>query len=184
VLIICIAAAVARALEEFMVRIFIKFTALSCLSLVLLACSTKNYGRQSDLTEYEAKTMSCRELDLEQAKAQGFIQHVNQESEFDGRSVLSFLGDFGMGNLMEKDSALKSATNRMNELSKVRSTKSCIYGFSDPTPKDMKSSMGTDQESPRVSQASADQQIKNLQMERGLSYEEYKFRYNKILGKD
>jgi hypothetical protein len=39
-----------------------------------------------------------------------FLQHVDKESQFDGRSVL-FLGDFGIGNTMEKNSALESANS-------------------------------------------------------------------------
>ncbi|WNG69315.1 hypothetical protein [Cupriavidus gilardii] len=88
-------------------------------------CATKNYGRQGTLTDYEKQTMSCREIQLEQAKVHGFIEHVNKESEFDGRSVLSFLGDFGIGNLMEKDSAMKSATERSAQLQAVAAQKGC-----------------------------------------------------------
>ena len=94
------------------------------MALVALAgCSTKNYGRQPDLTSFEKTTLSCREIDLEQAKVQGFIQHVNEESGFDGRSVLSFLADFGIGNTMEKHNALASAETRLVELNELRSIK-------------------------------------------------------------
>ncbi|MCX8588951.1 MULTISPECIES: hypothetical protein [unclassified Gilliamella] len=46
--------------------------------------------------------MSCREIALEQAKANGFMDFIEKESEFDGRSVLSFLGGFGVGNVIDK----------------------------------------------------------------------------------
>ena len=59
------------------------------LSLVLLSCATKHYGRQGILSAYEKETMSCREIDLELAKVRGFIDHVNKESEFSGRDVLA-----------------------------------------------------------------------------------------------
>ncbi|HCK4788280.1 TPA: hypothetical protein N0H43_006716, partial [Pseudomonas aeruginosa] len=39
--------------------------------LSVAGCSTKNYGRQPELTDFERQTMSCREIDLEQAKVQG-----------------------------------------------------------------------------------------------------------------
>ena len=70
--------------------------------IALQGCATKHYGRQGQLTAYEKGTMSCREIDLEMAKVRGFIDHVNKESEFSGRDVLAILGDFGIGNSMEK----------------------------------------------------------------------------------
>jgi len=94
--------------------------------LLLVGCATKNYGRQGELTDYEKNTMSCREIALEQAKVMGFLDHVQKESEFDGRSVLSFLGDFGIGNLMEKDNAIKSANTRLKQLQGVAAKKGCI----------------------------------------------------------
>ena len=93
--------------------------------LTLTGCATKNYGRQGELTQYEKDTMTCRELALEQAKAQGFIEHVEKESKFDGRSVLSFLGDFGVGNVIEKGEALKSANKRLDQLKEVEKQKNC-----------------------------------------------------------
>lgn len=96
-----------------------------CLALGLTGCATKNYGRQGELTQYEKDTMTCRELALEQAKVKGFIEHVEKESQFDGRSVLSFLGDFGVGNVIEKGEALKSANTRLDQLKEVEKQKKC-----------------------------------------------------------
>ncbi len=93
--------------------------------LALQGCATKHYGRQGTLTDYERKTMSCREIQLEQAKVQGFLDHVNKESEFDGRSVLSFLGDFGIGNVMEKDNAVQSANDRSAQLQILSRQRNC-----------------------------------------------------------
>lgn len=101
--------------------------AVILMAIGLTGCATKYYGRQGDLTSYEKSTMTCREIDLESAKVNGFIEHVNKESEFDGRSVLSFLGDFGIGNLMEKDAALKSANDRRAALDALRTSKNCGY---------------------------------------------------------
>src|SRR5690606_22194816 len=95
--------------------------------LALVGCATKNYGRQGELTDYEKKTMTCREIALEQAKVIGFLDHVDKESQFDGRSVLSFLGDFGIGNLMEKDNAIKSANLRLKQLQEISAEKGCIH---------------------------------------------------------
>ncbi|MEJ1959687.1 MAG: hypothetical protein WDM70_09950 [Nitrosomonadales bacterium] len=57
--------------------------------------------------------MNCREIDLETAKVNGFIDQVNKESEFSGRDVLAILGDFGIGNNLEKSTALESANKRI-----------------------------------------------------------------------
>ncbi|ROT45033.1 hypothetical protein [Pusillimonas sp. NJUB218] len=107
-----------------------KKVVIATLALALAGCATKNYGRQGELTSYEKETMTCREIALEEAKVMGFLEHVNKESEFDGRSVLSFLGDFGIGNLMEKDNAVKSANTRLAQLKEVSTQKKCGQGAS------------------------------------------------------
>lgn len=45
---------------------------------------------------------------------------MDTESQLDGHSVLSFLGDFGVGNVLEKNSALKSGNNRSANLKFLR----------------------------------------------------------------
>lgn len=92
---------------------------------LIAGCATKNYGRQGTLTSYERDSMTCREIELESAKVRGFIDHVNKESEFSGRDVLAILGDFGIGNSMEKDAALKSAYIRSSQLDQQHTAKNC-----------------------------------------------------------
>lgn len=91
----------------------------------LAGCATKNYGRQGEVTDFERQNLTCREIVLEQAKVQGYLASVEKESEFDGRSVLSFLGDFGIGNLMEKNAAVKAANARSAQLQDLSTTKNC-----------------------------------------------------------
>ena len=91
----------------------------------LQGCATKNYGRQGTLTDFEKNSLTCREMDLEIAKARGFIDHVNKESEFSGRDVLAILGDFGIGNSMERSAALESANMRIEELRGLKNAKNC-----------------------------------------------------------
>ena len=67
--------------------------------------------------------MTCREIALEKANVQGFMQNVETESKFDGRSVLSFLGDFGVRNVIEKGEALKSANTRLDQLKNTEKEK-------------------------------------------------------------
>lgn len=94
-------------------------------ALLLTGCATKNYGRQGELTDYERQTMTCREMDLETAKVHGYLAHVEKESQFDGRSVLSFLGDFGMGNVMEKSAAMEAANRRLAQLQDTQVRRGC-----------------------------------------------------------
>jgi len=105
-----------------------RFLSIAWLGLAVLTatgCATKNYGRQGELTGVERNTMNCRELELETAKVHGFLARVEKESEFDTRSVLSFLGDFGVGNVMEKSSAVESANARLAQLQQVRTQRGC-----------------------------------------------------------
>lgn len=152
---------------------------MSMAAVALAGCSTKNYGRQPDLTSFEKTALSCREIDLEQAKVQGFIQHVNEESGFDGRSVLSFLGDFGIGNTMEKHNALASATTRLAELNNLRSTKCTSYLSSAYMPPPS-AQAPTPVPPAMLGTKSKEEQIYELQQDRGISYEEYQYRYRKI----
>lgn len=71
------------------------------------------------------KTMNCREIQLEQAKVQGCVQAVDKESEFSGRSVLPFLGDFGIGNVIEKNAAMESADSRAYQLRMLSFERGC-----------------------------------------------------------
>lgn len=104
----------------------IAILATSILALIYIqGCATKTYGRQGTLTSYEKDSMTCREIDLEIAKTRGFVDHVNKESEFSGRDVLAILGDFGIGNNLEKSSALESANKRIEQLRDLRDAKKC-----------------------------------------------------------
>ena len=88
-------------------------------------CATKTYGRQGSLTAYEKETMTCREIELDLAKTRGFVNHVDEESKFSGKDVLALLGDFGIGNHLEKTAALESANSRVASLNELRGTKQC-----------------------------------------------------------
>ncbi len=118
--------------------------------VILAGCATKNYGRQGELTDYEKNAMTCREMALEQAKVMGFLDHVQKESEFDGRSVLSFLGDFGIGNMMEKDNAIKSTNARLKQLQGVAAAKGCTQGAAPDTAATTNQGQRTDVDAPLV----------------------------------
>lgn len=106
---------------------FLRISKCVCvsLSILLCGCATKIYGRQIELTDFERHNLTCRELDLEIARAQGFLAYVDKESEFDFRSVMSFFGDLGIGNTVEKSRAIKSANVRLGELRAAHAEKHC-----------------------------------------------------------
>ena len=110
---------------------------LSAAALLVLSsvsgCATKHYGRQGALSSVEKDSMTCREIDLEIAKVRGFIDHVNKESEFSGLDVLAILGDFGIGNNLEKSSALESANKRIEQLNEQRNARKCSANLSTET---------------------------------------------------
>lgn len=91
----------------------------------LQGCATKTYGRQGAVTSYERDTLTCREIEIELAKVQGFVEHVNTESQFSGRDVLAILGDFGIGNSLERTAALESANTRSQQLRALRTQRGC-----------------------------------------------------------
>lgn len=105
-----------------------RFPYLLALGIALVSavgCATKNYGRQGELTEFERRNLTCREIVLDQAKVQGYLSSIEKESEFDGRSVLSFLGDLGIGNVMEKNAAVRAASIRNAQLQDLSAAKNC-----------------------------------------------------------
>lgn len=97
------------------------------LGFVLCAtgCATKNHGRLIPLSHIEKEELTCREIDIELAKVDAFLEQVSENSNIDGRSVLGFLGDFGIGNAMERDAAEKSARERRGELLTLKTAKGC-----------------------------------------------------------
>ncbi|CAN0619593.1 conserved exported protein of unknown function [Burkholderia multivorans] len=97
--------------------------AVACTALA--GCATKQYAQVGYLTDYEKATMSCREIDIEMAKVQGVHQAIVDQDKFDGRSVLAFLGGFGLGNSMAKSSAEKGVAKRMAELQVMRVSRNC-----------------------------------------------------------
>lgn len=99
------------------------FIGLGAATLLATGCATKTYGRLGPLTSFESGSMTCREIDLDIGRTHGFIQRVNNESEFSGKDVLAFLGDFGIGNSLERSAAMESATTRLSQLEALRSSK-------------------------------------------------------------
>ncbi|HTM79781.1 hypothetical protein [Asticcacaulis sp.] len=95
------------------------------LSIALSGCATKRYGRMTPIVSAEADQYDCKQLGIEIAKVEGFELQVAQGSEINWKSVAGFLGDYGIGNAMEKNEALKSAAERKKQLRDLQVSKSC-----------------------------------------------------------
>lgn len=100
------------------------------LIVVMLAsiqgCATKSYGRQVAVTQMERTELTCRELLIETERTKEFIAQTERASKFSFLDVLAIAGDFGIGNAIEKRSALRSANNRLEQLNKEIEFKKCL----------------------------------------------------------
>jgi hypothetical protein len=95
------------------------------LSVALSGCATKRYGRMTPIVSAEAEQYDCKQIGIEIAKVEGFELQVQQGSEINWKSVAGFLGDYGIGNAMEKNEALKSAAERKKQLRDLQVAKNC-----------------------------------------------------------
>lgn len=104
-------------------------TSLKVLALILVlvmsGCATKRYGRLQPVTDVERTEYACRDIKIEIAKLDAFEKQVAEVGRFDGKTVLGFLGDFGIGNGMEKRAALKTAKDRKEQLGELAVQKQC-----------------------------------------------------------
>ncbi|BET44311.1 hypothetical protein ACH54D_20630 [Atlantibacter hermannii] len=93
------------------------------LILALSGCATKQYPQAAPVSGAESAAMDCNALKLEIAKARGVQNEIESTGQFDGRTVLGFLGDFGIGNGMAKSDARKKAAARLYQLEALQSAK-------------------------------------------------------------
>lgn len=104
-----------------------KLFAVGCIALAVSGCATKRYGRLQPVSGAESSFYSCREIELEMAKVESFRNQVSDGAKVNFASVAGFLGDWGIGNSMEKNAAEKSANERMVQLSGLKAAKGCGY---------------------------------------------------------
>lgn len=88
-------------------------------------CATKRYGRVQPLSGAEMQGYTCREIDIEISKVQAFQQQIAEGADFNAASALGILGDFGIGNSMERGAAEKSAAIRLGQLRNLHAQKGC-----------------------------------------------------------
>ena len=101
-------------------------TTIAVAGIALSGCATKRYGRMQPVTGLEKRQYTCRDIDLEIAKVEAFQQQIAEEAEFNAASALGILGDFGIGNSMERSSAEKSAMQRLGQLRDLKAEKNCF----------------------------------------------------------
>ncbi len=94
--------------------------------LLVSACATQRYGRQTDLSAIERQEFTCKDIRIEIAKSEEFLNSIRmQRHETSGAHVLGALGDFGIGNVMEGDSAELSGEKRLKQLKDLSADKKC-----------------------------------------------------------
>ena len=94
-----------------------------CIALAIVAltgCATKQYPQAAAVTVEEATVFDCNTLDQEIAKARSVQKEIKEIGGFDGRTVMGFIGDFGIGNGIAKSSAISKADARLTQLESLK----------------------------------------------------------------
>jgi len=99
---------------------------LGAVALFNSACATKRYPIAAPLSEKKASLMSCKDLKLELIEAEEIERKINETGEFDGKTVLGFLGDFGIGNAMAKSEAKQAVIDRKRSIQDAMAQKGCM----------------------------------------------------------
>lgn len=97
--------------------------------LLFTSCSTQRYGRLTEVSATEKQVYTCKDLQIELAKTEEFLNSVRmQRHDTNGAHVMGFLGDFGIGNVMEGDAAELSGEQRLKQLKDLSAEKRCKNG--------------------------------------------------------
>lgn len=64
--------------------------------------------------------MDCRDIKTEIAKTRSIQQDIEKTGEFDGKTILGFLGDFGIGNGIAKGDAREKVSARLGQLMRLQ----------------------------------------------------------------
>lgn len=100
-----------------------KIIILVVLAMATSGCATKQYPQAAAVTGEENALFTCQDVKTEIAKVHAQQGEIERIGEFDARTVFGFLGDFGIGNGMAKDSARERAQLRLNELEGIKYNK-------------------------------------------------------------
>ncbi|ADQ53335.1 conserved hypothetical protein [Aeromonas phage 65] len=85
-------------------------------TLMMVGCATKQYPQTPNVSTSEEQQYTCEQIKLELIRADSIRSEINKTSEFDARSVFSFLGDFGLGNVIAETNAREKLENRYSQL--------------------------------------------------------------------
>ncbi|HCJ7646575.1 hypothetical protein [Klebsiella michiganensis] len=90
---------------------------------VISGCATKQYPQAPSVTSEESAALDCTAIKQEIAKTHSIQNEIETTGQFDGRTVLGALGDFGIGNGMAKSEARKKAQARLQQLESLKTIK-------------------------------------------------------------
>ncbi|HBR5825847.1 MULTISPECIES: hypothetical protein [Klebsiella] len=90
---------------------------------VISGCATKQYPQAPSVTSEESAALDCAAIKQEIAKTHSIQNEIETTGQFDGRTVLGALGDFGIGNGMAKSEARKKAQARLQQLESLKTIK-------------------------------------------------------------
>ncbi|HEO9718510.1 TPA: hypothetical protein QIM56_000849 [Morganella morganii subsp. morganii] len=89
-------------------------------ALLLSACATKQYPQAAAISAEESSLMDCRDIKKEIAATHSIEQDIEKTGEFDGKTILGFLGDFGIGNGIAKGDAREKISARLGQLMRLQ----------------------------------------------------------------
>ncbi|MCF6689012.1 hypothetical protein [Raoultella terrigena] len=92
-------------------------------TVLLGGCATKQYPQAPAVTGEESAALDCTAIKQEIAKTHSIQSEIETTGQFDGRTVLGALGDFGIGNGMAKSDARKKAQARLQQLESLKTVK-------------------------------------------------------------
>ena len=101
----------------------LKSVCLLTASLLLSGCALKQYPSSPPVSNVQATTLDCTGIESQIASQQQTQAKINKTGEFDGLTLLGFIGDFGIGNGVAKSLAQKHADQRMTQLKALEQTK-------------------------------------------------------------
>lgn len=100
-----------------------KKTFILVIVFTLAGCATKHYPQAPSITGEDVAAFDCNALHQEIAKVHGVQNEIKETGNFDIRTLMGFIGDFGIGNGLAKRSATEKANARLAQLESLQSVK-------------------------------------------------------------
>ena len=106
-----------------MMKKFAKVALAGVVALSLTGCAVKQYPQAGLVTSEESTLYTCHDVTVELSKANATKKDIENIGRFDARTVLGFLGDFGIGNGIAKNQARTKANARVEQLESLKAVK-------------------------------------------------------------